>query len=54
MVGMVQKQSADLVIADLTVTAIRSEVLDFTVPFMSNRLTVLLKVSGGHRRSQKF
>ena len=37
-------QKADFIAADLTKTAPRAQVLDFTEPFMETPLTVLAKV----------
>ncbi len=36
-----------MIAADLTVSAKRAEVLQFTAPFMSNALKILLKVRRG-------
>lgn len=43
MIGMVMNGQADLVAADLTMTSERIEALQFTVPYMSAQVTVLLK-----------
>jgi len=43
LVGELQSQKADLVIADLTITKERSEVIDFTMPFMNTGITILFK-----------
>ena len=43
MIGELQSQKADLVIADLTITKERSEVIDFTTPFMNTGITILFK-----------
>lgn len=39
------EQQADMIATDLTMTPKRSEVLDFTTPFMTNSLTLLLRVT---------
>ena len=41
MVGEVMTGAADLALADLTITAARERVVDFTVPFLQTGITVL-------------
>ena len=43
LVGMVVDNEIDMIAADLTITSQRHEVLEFSVPFLSAHLTVLLK-----------
>jgi len=43
LIGELQSQKADLVIADLTITSKRSKVIDFTTPFMNTGITILFK-----------
>lgn len=43
MIGMVARKEADLVAADLTMTSKRMEILDFSLPFLSTTVTVLMK-----------
>jgi hypothetical protein len=42
-------QQVDLIAADLTISSKRQEILDFSVPFMSSRLTVLTKLVSSSR-----
>ena len=42
---MLLRNEIDCIAADLTVTAQRMTVMDFTKPFMSSSITLLLKVS---------
>jgi len=52
MIGMAVNGQADMIAADLTMTTKRHEALEFTVPFMSAKVTVLLKKEkrkGGRR-----
>jgi ABC-type amino acid transport substrate-binding protein len=44
MIGEVIRGEADIIIADLTVTATRQYVVDFTTPFMHTSLAALYKV----------
>jgi len=44
MIGNVLQGKVDMIAADLTVTAQRQKVLDFSTPFMSSRLTILTKL----------
>ena len=46
MIGMIEKGKGDLIAADLTTTAARQDVLEFSRSFMSSPLTVLTKVRG--------
>ena len=41
MVGEVMTGAADLALADLTITAARERVVDFTVPFLQTGITVI-------------
>jgi len=43
LVGEITSGSADLAIADLTVTAERAKAIDFSIPFMSGGITILSK-----------
>jgi len=43
MVGMAMNGQVDIVAADLTMTSARAEALEFTVPFLSAKVTTLLK-----------
>ena len=45
LVGMLMRDEIDLIAADLTVTAARLRVMDFSKPFMSSSITFLLQVS---------
>merc|ERR1711976_922884 len=45
MVGMVVENKADFIAADLTMTAERGQVLDFTPPFYTSGLTILVKTT---------
>merc|ERR1719323_617095 len=45
MVGMVVDKKADFIAADLTMTAERGQVLDFTPPFYTSGLTILVKTT---------
>jgi len=47
MIGELQNQKADLVVADITITSEREQVLDFTMPFMTLGVTIL------HRKPTK-
>ncbi|OQV24468.1 putative glutamate receptor [Hypsibius exemplaris] len=42
LVGMLQRKEVDMIAADLTVSAARKELLDYTVPFYEDSITVLL------------
>ena len=42
---MLMRDEIDLIAADLTVTAARLRVMDFSKPFMSSSITFLLQVS---------
>lgn len=42
---MLLREELDCIAADLTVTAARLEVMDFSHPFMSSSITLLLRVS---------
>ena len=44
LVGMLLRKEIDVIAADLTVTASRLAVMDFSKPFMSSSITLLLKV----------
>ena len=44
LVGMLLRQEIDVIAADLTITASRLSVMDFSKPFMSSSITLLLKV----------
>ena len=44
LVGMLLRNEIDVIAADLTITASRLNVLDFSKPFMSSSITLLLKV----------
>jgi len=46
MVGMVANKEADLVAADLTTTQRRMEVLDFSLPFLTSFVTILMRSPG--------
>lgn len=48
MIGMATNGQVDMIAADLTMTTKRHEVLEFTVPFMSAQVTVLLKKEKRH------
>lgn len=41
MIGELQNQKADMVVADITITSEREKVVDFTVPFMNLGITIL-------------
>ena len=41
--GMVVDSEIDMIAADLTITSQRHEILEFSVPFLSAHLTLLLK-----------
>ena len=41
--GMVINSEIDMIAADLTITSQRHEVVEFSVPFLSAHLTILLK-----------
>jgi len=43
MIGELLSQKADLVLADMTITSEREEVMDFTMPYMDQGLTILYK-----------
>ena len=43
--------TADMIASDLTITSERSEAIEFTMPFMSFPITVLLKKPTGGRHS---
>ena len=43
MVGELAAGSADMAVADLTVTEAREESIDFSIPFMSGGITILSK-----------
>ena len=43
MVGEVADGSADMAIADLTVTEVRDKAIDFSIPFMTGGITILSK-----------
>ena len=45
LVGMLLRNEIDCIAADLTVTAARLSVMDFSKPFMSSSITFLLQVS---------
>jgi len=45
MMGMIIDNKADLIAADLTMTAHRSKYVDFTPPFLNSELTVLVKIT---------
>ena len=45
LVGMLLRSEVDCVAADLTVTAARLAVMDFSQPFLSSSITLLLRVS---------
>ena len=47
LVGMLRRNEIDVIAADLTVTSSRLEVMDFSKPFMSSTITLLLKVKQG-------
>ena len=44
LVGMLLRREIDVIAADLTITASRLAVMDFSKPFMSSSITLLLKV----------
>ena len=48
--------TADVIASDLTITAQRSEAVEFTMPFMSVPITVLLKkpTGGNHKVCTKI
>jgi len=46
MVGMVANKEADLVAADLSTTQRRMEVLDFSLPFLTSGVTILMRSPG--------
>jgi len=46
MMGMVVNKEADLVAADLTTTVKRMEDVDFSLPFLTTSVTILMKSSG--------
>jgi len=48
MIGSVMSGSADLAVADITQTAMRESVVDFTVPFDQVGITILYPVSFGY------
>ena len=43
MIGELQAQKADLVVADITITSEREQGVDFTMPFMNLGVTILYK-----------
>lgn len=43
MIGEIINGDADMAIADLTITPLREEVVDFTYPFMATGITILYK-----------
>ena len=43
MIGELQSQKADLVVADITITYEREQGVDFTMPFMNLGVTILYK-----------
>ena len=43
MIGELQSQKADRVIADMVITSERAGVIDFTTPFMKTGITILYK-----------
>ena len=45
LVGMLLRNEIDVIAADLTITASRLSVMDFSKPFMSSSITLLLKVT---------
>ena len=51
MVGELQRGEADLAAASLTISYSRSEIIDFTVPFMHLGISILFKVRIFPRRS---
>lgn len=42
MVGMVERKEVDMIASDLTVSAQRREIMDFSLPFYEDSITVLL------------
>ena len=48
LVGMLLRNEIDVIAADLTITASRLAVMDFSKPFMSSSITLLLRVSQLH------
>ena len=54
LVGMLMRNEIDLIAADLTVTAARLKVMDFSKPFMSSSITFLLRVSNSLRHWPKI
>merc|ERR1719228_559908 len=48
MVGSVMAEEVDIAVADITQTAYREEVVDFTVPFDQVGITILYPVSFGY------
>ena len=43
MIGELQSQKADIVVADMTITYKREQVIDFTIPYMNLGVTILYK-----------
>ena len=43
MIGELESQKADLVVADMVITSERAKVIDFTTPFMDTGVTILYK-----------
>ena len=48
LVGMLLRNEIDVIAADLTLTSSRLAVMDFSKPFMSSSITLLLRVSQLH------
>lgn len=46
MIGMVNSTEVDMVAADLTMTSLRMEAIDFSIPFLTTSVTVLMKNNG--------
>ena len=49
MIGEVISGSADMAVADMSITAMREEAVDFTVPFMHLGITAMYKKSRSQR-----
>ena len=54
LVGLLLSKEIDVIAADLTVTASRLTVMDFSQPFMSSSITFLLKVSECWKSPSKY
>lgn len=54
MIGRLVEGTADLALADLTITSVREDAIDFTVPFMVSGVSILIKKSDiGNMKSAK-